>query len=202
MKHGKFSGEPVAVWLTEEGTQDRTMKIVQDFSFTDPDGKAWLAPTDTLVDGASIPRALWTIVGSPYTGDYRRASIVHDVACDEAGSDKKKRRDADRMFFHACRAGGCSIWQSTVLYLGVRVGAAASDVPAWHAAVAVETVGPRTRRTDAELQLERDFQTIAEQVLAGGETDDPREVERRTDEALAAVTGLQFSSPPKRKKSV
>ena len=150
MEHGTFSGEPLAVWLTEEGTEDRTMKIAQEFSFTDPAGKTWRAPEDSCINGASIPRALWTIVGSPYTGDYRRASVVHDVARKEAGSDKKKRRAADRMFFHACRAGGCSIRQSMVLYLGVRVGAAAPDVARWHGAVAIETVGPRIRRTSSE----------------------------------------------------
>jgi len=187
MGHGHFSGDPRATWLTEDGTEDRRMQILEPFSFTDPEGKAWPAPTDSVVDGASIPRALWTIVGSPYTGDYRRASIVHDVACKEAGSDPTKRRAADRMFFHACRAGGCSIWQSTILYLGVRVGAAAPNVPMWHAAAATATAGPRIRRTDAELQLERDFQAIADRVLAPGESDDPDDVERRTDTAFAVV---------------
>src|SRR5436190_22964378 len=156
MGHGTFSGEPEAVWLTEEGTEDRNMRILKEFSFEDPDAKKWVAPIASIVDGASIPRALWAIVGSPYTGDYRRASIVHDVACVEAGGNKRKRRAADRMFFHACRAGGCSIWQSTVLYLGVRIGAAAGDVPAWHPAVATEKAGPRLRRTDDELRMERD----------------------------------------------
>jgi Protein of unknown function (DUF1353) len=191
MGHGKFSGALEAVWLTQEGTADRDMRIVRTFSFTDPDSREWNAPAGSVVDGASIPRALWTIVGSPYTGDYRRASVVHDVACDEAGSDNKKRRAADRMFFHACRAGGCSIWQSIVLYLGVRIGAAAPDVPSWHAAVATEASGPRIRRTEEELRLERDFQEIADRVLAAGETDDPAEVERRADRALSDVAGLQ-----------
>jgi Protein of unknown function (DUF1353) len=191
MGHGEFSGEPEAVWLTEDGTEDRQMKILQDFHFVDLSSKKWRAPAGSVVDGASIPRALWTIVGSPYTGDYRRASVVHDVACDEAGGDKKKRRAADRMFFHACRAGGCSIWQAILLYLGVRIGAAASEIPAWQAAVATETAGPRIRRTDDELRLERDFQVIADRVLAPGETDDPEEVERRTDEALSVVAGLK-----------
>jgi len=191
MGHGEFSGEPEAVWLTQDGTEDRPMKILQDFYFVDPSSKKWRAPAGSMVDGASIPRALWTIIGSPYTGDYRRASVVHDVACDEAGGNKKKRRAADRMFFHACRAGGCSIWQSIILYLGVRIGAVASEVPAWQAAVATETAGPRIRRTDDELQLERDFQVIADRVLAPGVTDDPEEVERRTDKALSVVAGLK-----------
>lgn len=198
MDHGTFSGEPLAVWLTEEGTEDRMMKIAQEFSFIDPAGKSWLAPKGSRIDGASLPRALWTIVGSPYTGDYRRASVVHDVACKEAGSDNEKRRAADRMFFHACRAGGCSIRQSMVLYLGVRVGAAAPDVTQWHAAMAIETVGPRIRRTGSEFQLESDFQTIGERVLARGETDDPVVMERRADEALMVVAGHHVKPPSTR----
>jgi len=198
MGHGEFSSDPQTVWLTEDGTDDRKMALLRGFSFKDPAAKVWLAPAGSVIDGASIPRALWTIVGSPYTGDYRRASIVHDVACDQAGGDEKKRRAADRMFFHACRAGGCSIWQSTVLYLGVRIGAAAPKVQAWHAAVATETSGPRVRRTADELRLERDFQAIVDRVLAPGETDDPEKVERRADEALAAVAGLKVRVPTKR----
>ena len=190
MAHGQFSGQPETVWLTEEGTEDRHMKLLQPFSFTDSSGKTWPAPAGSTVDGASIPRPLWTIVGSPYTGDYRRASIVHDVACVGAGNDAKKRRAADRMFFRACRAGGCSIWQSIVLYLGVRIGAAAPGVSAWQAAIATEAAGPRIRRTDVELKLERDFSTMVDRVLAGGETDDPQEVERRADEALLFLAGF------------
>ncbi len=166
------------------------MRLLEEFHFTDPSAKKWTAPASSVVDGASIPRALWTIVGSPYTGDYRRASIVHDIACVEAGGDKKKRRAADRMFFHACRAGGCSIWQSIILYVGVRVGAAAADVPEWRAAIASDTSGPRIRRTEDELRLERDFQAMADQVLALGETDDPEALEARVDTAFLATVGL------------
>jgi hypothetical protein len=102
------------------------------------------------------------------------------------------------MFFHACRAGGCSIRQSMVLYLGVRVGAAAPDVTKWHGAAALETVGPRIRRTGSESQLENDFQTIGERVLARGETDNPVELERRADEALTVVAGHHAEPPSTR----
>lgn len=200
MEHGRFSGDPETVWITENGTADRKMRILRDFFYEDPSSKKWAAAAGSEVDGASIPRALWTIVGSPYTGDYRRASIVHDIACDETDGDDKKRRAAERMFFHACRAGGCSTWQSILLYLGVRIGAVASMVPSWEAAMAVETVGPRIRRTVDELRLEHDFQAIADHVLETGETDDPEVLERRADEALlavggAAAVGLATKSP-------
>jgi hypothetical protein len=187
--HGGFSCDPRTEWLTEVD-EDRAMTVLVDFTFTDPKGTAWTAPADSRVNGASIPRALWTVVGSPYTGDYRRASIVHDVACVAAGGDTTKRRAADRMFFHACRAGGCTIWQATLLYLGVRVGAVAPDVPKWAGAVAEQRSGPRMTRTEQEQALERDFGNLAQKVLGAGETDDPDEIEGRADAALATMIGV------------
>lgn len=199
MAKGEFSGEPQALWLTEDGTEDRKMRLIEDFWFRDPRGKKWGAHKGDEVDGASIPRALWTLLGSPYTGDYRRASIVHDRACVTAGSNPAKRRAADRMFYYACRAGGCSIWQATLLYIGVRIGAILPYVDAWQGAAATSPAGPRIRRTEAEDQLERDFQRIADRVLAGGEVDDPNELEKRMDAALFAVAGLKVPANAKRR---
>jgi len=65
------------------------------------------------------------------------------------------------------------------------------DVPSWQAALATETAGPRIRRSDDELKLERDFQLIADRVLTTGETDDPLELERRADEDMLAVAGFK-----------
>jgi|GEM_PF-639094 hypothetical protein len=122
-KHGEFSGNPITEWLVDPRGDDRDMKLMEDFSFTDPKGKRWEAPKDSIINGASIPRALWAAVGSPFTDDYRRASVVHDVACQRPGIVRKA---ADVMFYHACRAGGCSAFQSRILYAGVRLGAWAS----------------------------------------------------------------------------
>lgn len=121
--YGNFSGNPKTEWLIDPVNPDRNMKLLEDFTYTDPQGKLWLAPKDAIINGASIPRPLWTAVGSPYTDDYRRASIVHDVAC---GDKKVSRKDADVMFYYACQAGGCSPSQARILYIGVRIGAWAS----------------------------------------------------------------------------
>lgn len=190
--HGSFSGEPEALWLTES-IVDRRMRILKDFSFKDPDGKTWKTPAQYVVDGASIPRALWTLVGSPYTGDYRRASVVHDKACDDAAGNSAARRAADRMFYHACRAGGCTVFEATILYIGVRIGALADFVPAWRGAARESSMErPRLLRTAEDERIEADFRLASEMVLSRGEVDDPYEIERRTDEAFSQITGVDL----------
>lgn len=183
-----FSGEPATLWLTETSF-DRRMELTEAFWFRDRAGLQWDAAKGTKIDGATIPRALWTLVGSPYTGDYRRASVVHDVACVAAGTgDSPARRKADRMFYEACRAGGCSVRQSIILYVGVRIGA-------WYGrALIEEDDGPRTTRNQFEEQLESDFRDTAERVLSDGEVDDPEEVERRTDAAFATIVARRVGA--------
>ncbi|MDO8369341.1 MAG: DUF1353 domain-containing protein [Candidatus Nitrotoga sp.] len=124
--HGSFSEDPKTVWIADLDKADRNMELLADFSYIDPQGRAWLAPKSARINGASIPRPLWSTVGSPYTDDYRRASIVHDVAC--SPDSKIPRKEADMMFFHACRAGGCDAVQARILYAGVRIGAWASAI--------------------------------------------------------------------------
>jgi hypothetical protein len=192
MTHGQFSGDPQAEWLTTADTPDRQMQMLADFRFLDPEGKEWITPAKYVVDGASIPRALWTLVGSPYTGDYRRASVVHDKACDDTQGDAAARRAADRMFYHACRAGGCSTRDAILLYMGVRIGALTPLVAAWSESSADNFDGPRLSRSAGEERLEADFRLAGQHVLAQGEVDDPFEIERRTDIALSTFTGLDL----------
>jgi hypothetical protein len=191
VSHGQFSGEPRTLWLTGNAAPDREMQLIDDFWFTDPNGKQWRTPAQYEVDGASIPRALWTVVGSPYTGDYRRASVVHDKACDDATGNASARRAADRMFFHACRAGGCSTAEATLLYVGVRIGALTDVVPAWGDGAA-DRQAAHLARTAAEKRIEADFELACRDVLAPGDTDDPEEVERRTDTALSRISGIDL----------
>jgi len=119
--YGLFSENPQTEWITNAAEPDRDMRLLRDFSYTDPEGKIWNAPAGSEINGASIPRPLWSTVGSPYTDDYRNASIVHDVAVDK-NITPQQRKEADKMFYYACLAGGCSKPQARVLYLGVRIG--------------------------------------------------------------------------------
>ncbi|MES3024233.1 MAG: DUF1353 domain-containing protein [Pseudomonadota bacterium] len=123
MGNGTFSGNPLTEWLTDN-LEDRNMRLLAPFWYIDPQGRRWEAPAGSIIDGASIPRTLWSSVGSPFTGPYRRASILHDVA---VLTPSILRGDADTMFFSACLAGGCTMMQGKLLYAGVRLGAWADE---------------------------------------------------------------------------
>ena len=93
------TGKVLAEFL-EDG---RKMKLLADYTYTDPDSTSWLAPSGAEIDGASIPPFLWPFIGGPYEGKYRKASVVHDVACDEK---KRNWRDTHRMFHNAMLCSG------------------------------------------------------------------------------------------------
>ena len=56
-----FSGNLVTEWECH-----RTMKTKEPFSYTDPDEKVWPVPCGSELNGATIPRPLWSVIGSPH----------------------------------------------------------------------------------------------------------------------------------------
>ena len=109
---GHFVGTVKTEWIEP----DRKMRLLDDFSYVDAKGITWPAPKGSVVDGASIPQVLWSVVGSPYTGEYRSASVVHDVAC---AKRDRPWEDVHRMFYEACRAGGLAEEKAKLMYAAV-----------------------------------------------------------------------------------
>ena len=109
---GRFKGDVIALWLPD----GRNMQLTQRFAYIDARGKEWVAPKDSVVNGASIPGFLWSTIGGPYEGQYRHASVVHDVACEEMTS---KWEDVHNMFYEACRCGGVSETKAKTMYYAV-----------------------------------------------------------------------------------
>lgn len=75
---GVFSNTVKVEWLEDS---DREMRLLEGVQFIDSNGVVWDAPADSIIGGASIPRFCWRIIGSPFVGHYRRASVIHDVYC-------------------------------------------------------------------------------------------------------------------------
>lgn len=73
-----FSGRVKVEWLDD----GRDMQLLEELVYTDKNGRKWIALRGAIVNGASIPKVLWSLLGSPFVGKYRRASVIHDVYCD------------------------------------------------------------------------------------------------------------------------
>jgi len=108
-KWGYYSGEPVTRWSPD----GRNMILVTELRYTDPKGEVWVAPAGSVTDGASIPRYLWSLIGGPFEGQYRNASVLHDAAY-----EKKNRpwQDCDRMFYYAMRCSGVNAVEAKTMF--------------------------------------------------------------------------------------
>ncbi|KMM17817.1 hypothetical protein SYNGFB01_01435 [Synechococcus sp. GFB01] len=92
------------------------------------------------------------------------------------------------MFYHACRAGGCSADEAKALYLGVRIGALKDQVPLWSDSI-TESFSPRPRVAIplGDRRIETDFRLASDVLSREVETDDPFELEAQVDRALEHV---------------
>jgi len=108
-KWGYYSGEPVTRWSPD----GRNMILETELRYTDPKGEVWVAPAGSVTDGASIPRYLWSLIGGPFEGQYRNASVLHDAAY-----EKKNRpwQDCDRMFYYAMRCSGVNTVEAKTMF--------------------------------------------------------------------------------------
>lgn len=97
-------------------------------------------PRDFEMDGASVPRLLWTLTGITPDGLHRAAAVVHDFIYRYSGhlpADAHQirlpsgwadtghlwtREEADRLFARILRECGVSKARRRIMYLGVRLG--------------------------------------------------------------------------------
>lgn len=115
-KWGYYSGHVEVRWEND----GRAMIMLKELRYIDPQGVVWVAPAGSRVDGASVPRALWSFMGGPFEGKYRNASVLHDVAYDQKN---KPWQDVDRMFYNAMRCSGVdAVSAKTMYYSLVRFG--------------------------------------------------------------------------------
>ena len=113
------------------------MPFLNDLKITPlSDGKRWMVldefkyysplirecisiPKGFVTDFASIPRLPLTwIVGSPATGKYRRAAVVHDYLYFKKETD---RDICDKVFREAMEEDNTPSWKKNIVYSAVRL---------------------------------------------------------------------------------
>lgn len=108
---GSFQGSTIIEPLGD----GRNLRVVQPFSFIDSEGREWRVPEDTVTDGASVPRFLWSVF-PPFAGKYRIAAIVHDHFCQ---TRKQSWRAVHRMFYDAMITSGVDLVSARTMYAAV-----------------------------------------------------------------------------------
>ena len=123
----RFEGD-FLVTLLDDG---RNIRLESDLVFIDPADVRWAAPKGAIVDGASIPKGFWSIIGGPLEGKYRNASIIHDWFC-----DKRTRtwQATHRVFYDGMIASGVGAVQAKLMYYAVLWGG-----PRWEERVSLNT---------------------------------------------------------------
>ena len=79
-----------------------------------------VVPAGYRFDGASIPRWLWWLIGSPFEPDLMLAACVHDWYCDHTAESYQTRVIGDAVFFALLTRAGVPRWRRILMYLGVR----------------------------------------------------------------------------------
>lgn len=70
-------------------------------------------------DGASIPRAFWWLIGSPFTGKYRKAALLHDALY---AAELYEREVCDNKFDEVMEKDGVNWFKRNTMWLAVRAG--------------------------------------------------------------------------------
>jgi hypothetical protein len=171
---GTFPAPPQTEW---DGN-GRTMHLLKDFAYIDPSRTTWTAPANSVIDGASIPQIFWSIIGGPFEGEYRNASIVHDTECD---SHKHPWQDVHRMFYMASRAGGAGLFKAKIMFAAVYYFGPRWAAPVNGAAAAVNGAANSQAPTPSGMSEDDMVRTMAL-------------IRKNPDISLDAIEGLSHSS--------
>ncbi|MES2070666.1 MAG: DUF1353 domain-containing protein [Pseudomonadota bacterium] len=110
--YGKYLGTLQLQWLPDE----QHVLVLAPFDYIDPQGQTWSVARGHVVDASSIPQLARSLMGEPFDEEYREATVIHDVACDEKTADWESVHAA---FYTALLASGVDGLKARLLYAAV-----------------------------------------------------------------------------------
>lgn len=151
----------------------RHMQVVNRFGYIDPDNVDWPVNAGFVSDGASIPKPLWSLIGGPWDGSHRWASIIHDFYCEHK---VRSWEDMHRVFYFALLTSKVDKPTALILYYSVyRFGPRWRRIP-----TPLFDVSGRLEVTPAPPFIRADFDEARAAIAAGKlEIDDVRGLAER-----------------------
>jgi len=90
-------------------------RLTHPFNF-EVDGQMFIIQPGYYTDGASIPRWLWSVAGSPFTGKYVLAALIHDILY---ATNFYSKDQCDSIFREAMHNSGVSDLRAWGMYRAV-----------------------------------------------------------------------------------
>jgi hypothetical protein len=87
--------------------------VLEEFRFVDSANRTWTVPKGFVCTASSIPRSVWTLLGSPLEGEVVSASVLHDYYYTIKTAS---REQVDRMFYEALVVAGLSEVRAGFIY--------------------------------------------------------------------------------------
>ena len=113
--NGVFLSEPRGAFI--DGPDRPLYRLDAPFTYRDPNGLEWTAPAGEVVDGASIPKPAWSLVGGPFSGKYLKAAIIHDYYC---CAKSREYHSTHHAFWLGMLAAGIGRVQANMMWAAVR----------------------------------------------------------------------------------
>jgi hypothetical protein len=96
-------------------------QLREDYTFIGPTGQPHTIPDGFMYDGASIPRAVWTITGITPDGLHRAATLIHDYLYLNRERYDYTRRQVDELFRDQMLTLGMPRAKTRKMYRAVRL---------------------------------------------------------------------------------
>ena len=103
--------------LKVERLGENSWKLLEDFSLA-TDKYEVTVKKGFDFDGASIPKVLWSVIGSPMEGNYVPGAVIHDGLY---ASQKVSKMVADNIFLDLMKQSNVGYVKRTSMYLAVKV---------------------------------------------------------------------------------
>jgi hypothetical protein len=97
-------------------------QLVSEFVFTLNDDVYIISP-GFWWDGASIPKALWSVIGGPWEEDIAPGALIHDVLY---GAHLFPRDECDEIMKVVNKGNKMSAWKVSLVHTGLRWGGASA----------------------------------------------------------------------------
>ncbi len=122
--HGSFQGRVVVEWLDDPFVP--TMRLIEPFAYQQASGEAWKVPQGHVIKGRGMPPLFRHLIGQPFYGGFRKASIIYDHATQEM---RQPWDHAQRMFLEASMVEGVHESEAKAMYLLLRAQGSRWEVP-------------------------------------------------------------------------